>query len=181
MGPICIGDNLEIAINFYSPRGIIDASSINWCPITLSNSPNESVLNYRREKHVFWLKDKSTKLVADLSRICELEDSQQEWRYESYYPLPPKTFNFLTRVEELFDVKAVEYSNVDILAMKFHLLAKKVGDLKTKMLGVGIRIMEGECTNEVKKAGLAIERQCGLELRIGDLLIFYLAKPSGRY
>ncbi len=34
---------------------------------------------------------------------------------------------------------------------------------------------EAECTNEVKKVGFVIERHADLELRLGDLLVFYWA------
>ncbi len=46
------------------------------------------------------------------------------------------------------------------------------------MLGIGVKVVreEEECTREVKKVGLMIERHTDLELRVGDTLIFYLSK-----
>lgn len=43
---------------------------------------------------------------------------------------------------------------------------------------MGVRVVgkDEECTNEVKRLGLAIERHADVELRIGDLLIFYYSK-----
>ncbi len=189
--PICVGDNLELAVNYYSLRGLVNVESIQWLPLTGCDTPvEENVLTYQREKKMLTIEDKSTKLIADLSRICELEDSQPEWRSLKYEPLPEGHTQFLKLLEPFFIVKDMEYSNVDILVLKVHLLAAQkgnfapnqrgIGVVPYKAMGIGVKIVDydDECTNEVKRTGLLIERHCDLELRVGDLLILYVSKAT---
>lgn len=44
-------------------------------------------------------------------------------------------------------------------------------------MGVEVRVLSKSdiCTNELKKLGLIIDRNCPLELRVDDMLIFYLS------
>jgi len=173
--PICINDNLEIAINLYSLRGLIDVNSIHWQKPIFSSIPLENTLTYQREKKMIEeQKELSEKIVCDLNRICELEDSQQEWRYPMYESIPENALNFLKVIEKQFLIKEILFANVDILVVKAQLIASKPGYIQySKALGIGIKIVDWdeECTNEVKKAGLMIERHCDLEVRIGD--VFY--------
>ena len=176
-----MNDNLEIAVNFYSLRGIIDVTSIRWLDPVLYDTPADNTLNYQRDKQMLNEEDKSTKLVADLSRVCELEDSQQEWRFPTYDTLPKGSLDFLKKFRSCFMVKEVEFAHVDILVLKVQLLATRKGEIPyNKMLGIGVKVMDydAECTNEVKKVGLLIERHCDLELRVGDLVVLYLSKSS---
>jgi hypothetical protein len=53
-----------------------------------------------------------------------------------------------------------------------------LGYICSEEIGVNIRVVSGkkDCTNEIKKKGLLIDRHCDLELRIGDLLVVYFSK-----
>eukprot|EP00826_Nyctotherus_ovalis_P066321 TRINITY_DN9792_c0_g1_i6.p2 TRINITY_DN9792_c0_g1~~TRINITY_DN9792_c0_g1_i6.p2 ORF type:complete len:135 (+),score=40.42 TRINITY_DN9792_c0_g1_i6:613-1017(+) len=123
--------------------------------------------------------DKSAKIIADLSRVCELEDTQLEWRYSQYYPLPSQNLLFINTLKSVFLVDKVDFANVDIIAVRAQLVAKRKGYLPCgKALGIGVRVVEEkeECTNEVKRAGLIIERHCDLQLRVNDVLVFYSSR-----
>lgn len=63
----------------------------------------------------------------------------------------------------------------------------KLGTLNDKRMGMRIIVREAqkELTNEVKKLGIMIDRHSPLELRVGDVLIFYISlgrlPPYGKF
>jgi len=177
--PVCEGDNIEIAIPFYSLRGLIDLSTIKWMPPKLLDTPLENVLNYRREEKMEEMPDKSEKLMADLGRVSELEDSQVVWRYVDNQAIILDKLQ-LSEITQWFSIEELENSNVDIYVAKIRLRAIKKGEVPYEIFGITIKVKEkGEdCTREIKRVGLLIERHCDLELRIGDILVAYITKPA---
>eukprot|EP00826_Nyctotherus_ovalis_P027992 TRINITY_DN2198_c0_g2_i1.p1 TRINITY_DN2198_c0_g2~~TRINITY_DN2198_c0_g2_i1.p1 ORF type:complete len:505 (-),score=127.95 TRINITY_DN2198_c0_g2_i1:153-1667(-) len=178
IAPIVVGDNIEFAVNYFNIKGLVDINSIKWLPPVLENTPLENLLTYKgREKRE---KEKHTevKVFADLSRICELEDSEMEWRDFLYDSQPKSIFPFkmLTRC---FKIEDLEYSNIDKYVLKVKLRATVKGRNDPDIFGIGVKVVDAkhdECTNEVKKLGLAIERYADVEVRVGDLLVFYYSK-----
>jgi len=174
---ICTGDNIEFAIPFYSLRGLIDAGSIQWLPPRLAQTPKENIMNYKRDRKLVNVSDKTTKLIADLGRVSEFEDSQVLWRcVEDCYTELKKLK--LVDIKQYFDIISLEYSHVDIYVAKITLKAHTQGKMKEEVLGIPVIIRkESEsCTREVKRVGLSIERQIDLQLRIRDTLIIYILK-----
>jgi len=173
--PICVGDNIEFAVNYFNIRGLVDINSIKWLPPVLENTPMENILNYKgtekREKE----KRTEIKVFADLSRICELEDSEMEWRDFKCDKQPKSIFPF-GKLTKCFKFEDIEYSNIDNYVLKIKLRAQTIGYNTADLFGIGVRVVDTECTNEVKKLGLSIERYADIELRIGDLFVFYYAK-----
>ncbi len=129
MVPVRVGDHMEIAVTYYSLRGLVDVQSIQWLPPVLLDTPEETVLTYRREKKLELESDKSTKLVADLGRVNELEDSEVEWRPVEDVPYALKVFR-LAGLRGCFQVQDAMYSNVDIYVLKLTLLAVNPGMIK---------------------------------------------------
>lgn len=125
--PICVGDNIEFAINYFSMRGLIDTGSLNWLPPVLSQTPLENNLTYSREKQLQSENDKAKKVMADLGRICELEDSEVEWRDLRYEPKIKSQIN-LSTMEPYFVIKEAETSSIDIFVLKVRLIALKPGN-----------------------------------------------------
>jgi hypothetical protein len=123
--PICCGDNIEIALNYYSLRGLVDISSVQWLPILVSATPESNMQTYRAEEARNSETDTANKLVADLGRICELEDSER-WRDFEAELQSASVFNFHW-LETNFIISDVEYSHVDIYALKVTLIADKPG------------------------------------------------------
>eukprot|EP01022_Parablepharisma_sp_SALTPOND_P000968 TRINITY_DN105358_c0_g1_i1.p1 TRINITY_DN105358_c0_g1~~TRINITY_DN105358_c0_g1_i1.p1 ORF type:complete len:572 (-),score=29.68 TRINITY_DN105358_c0_g1_i1:2048-3706(-) len=175
--PIAVGDNLEFAINYYSLRGLIDISTIEWLPPKLEKTPPENILTYKPKVKREMEKDRTRKVFADLSRICELEDSEMEWRDFRCERQPESVFPF-EELRRCFKIEHIEYSNVDNYVIKMYLRACRKGYTEFGIFGIGVRVVdtEEECTNEVKKIGLWIERHADIELRIEDLLVFYYAR-----
>ena len=128
--PICVGDNIEIAVNIYSLRGLVDADSINWQPPSLQQSPHVNILNYNRDINLRKVNSWGEKILADLGRVCELEDSQAEW--EDYRMIKAKNsflnvmFN-MKNLEPFFQFQKVKFSGMDIKAFRMQLLAIRPG------------------------------------------------------
>jgi len=176
--PICKGDNGEIAINYYSLKGVIDINSIEWETLKIKEMPKMTPKEYNsdilREKEA----DTSRKVFVDLSRMCELEDSEN-WRDAKAEKIIVKIPHIDT-IQKYFKILDIEYSNLDIQAYKITLLAIKSGILPYDTFGIGFQILQKneECSNEIKRYGLIIERHADLQIKIGETFIFYYSKSG---
>ena len=185
--PICVGDNIEFSITFYSLRGLIDLDSLTWEVCYLEPIPEETPLTYNREAkmsrilslrlneaaendHSPKLKEENKKvkkleeekkevgrgnvldiiitgkkrktketysseeeeicydkIVCDLNRICEIEDSEDQWYdydyflYKNAFPLKINSF------KPMFKINSIVCAGLDILVMKMRLLAVAPG------------------------------------------------------
>ena len=110
--------------------------------------------------------------------MCELEDSEK-WR-DSIAERKRLTIPRFGTMKKYFTVKSVEYSNVDISALKITLVAARKGIVPYGAFGITVKIKGAneECTNEVKRDGLIIERHSDIELRIGDYFVFYHSRST---
>jgi len=162
IGQVSEGDIIEIAINYYTPRGLIDINSIKWGEITLRNLKSS---------------DEVVKLEIDLNRVCELETMGSEW-YDSKYYKMTKQFYDLDALLQCFVVKSIEFTELDIKAFKIRLEAYRVGSIEKSVVGIPIIIKPCgmRCVMQVKRLGLMIDREGDLELRVGDTLVLYLSK-----
>lgn len=104
-------------------RGLVDVNSIIWKPAVMEETPEENINTYRREKKMSYEKDKAIKILADISRVCELEDSETEWRDINYLDIPLFQLEKFPEIEKYFTVKSIEMSHVDIIVWKFNLIA----------------------------------------------------------
>ena len=174
--PICVGDNGEISINLYNLKGLLDLSSIKWLPLKLIATPKYTIDNYNIDPLRLEEVDTSKKVFADLSRICELEDSEI-WR-NLIAEGKPKTIPYIKTIEKFFYIQDIEYSDVDILAYKLKLTAAKEGIIPYQVFGIDARIVNTrkETANEVKRDGFIIERHSEIQLRIGDCFVFYYSR-----
>ena len=128
MLPICIGDNIELCFNLYSLRGLVDISSVQWQPAKLTRTSNESMLQYNVVAKLAQESDRTRKVFADLSRICEVEDSVNDWRDFASEPNPPWNPP-LDVFKPLFTICHIEYSQVDLTVLKIYLHATQRGTL----------------------------------------------------
>lgn len=84
-------------------------------------------------------------------------------------------------LSDCFDVKVVEYAGVDGAICKATLIAKRVGIIEKEKLGLEIHIVpqhKAGVLNEIKRIGYLKDRECPLEVRVGDTLIVYISKSS---
>lgn len=76
------GDIVEFSVCIYNMNGIVDLGSFQWDShqILKINENEKNALLYNREVKILEKKgDRKTKVLCDLNRICEVEDSVVEW------------------------------------------------------------------------------------------------------
>ena len=162
----------------------MDVRSVVWEEPWLGPRPHETVLNYVKDKTTFFTGRKHLppvengikKIFADLNRICEIEDEELEWYERAYFPAP-HVLPSLGLFDRLFTIKDEKYAGTDRVVGKIQLQAIRPGELRSTWVGARlvVRKPRAELTNEVKRLGLMIERHAPLELRIGDIFVFYVA------
>lgn len=172
IGQVAEGDVIEIAINYYTPRGLINANSVKWDEIVLANTIGTNKVSKESV-----LSEEAAKRSIDLNRTCELETMGSEWYDSKYYKMSKQFFN-LHPLLQLFAVASIEFTELDIKAFKVTLSACRTGNVEKWVVGVPLVVKSRgrECTVQVKRLGLMIDREGELELRIGDTLILYLSK-----
>lgn len=151
-----------------------------------------SALTYDKDwtKRLFF-SHSSQKIYCDLNRICELEDAIVEW-YEAKYYQRRELFDlsFLRGVadnyesgsqrqaQQVLEVKDLQYAGVDGSICKAVLLAARPGYVDDKWFyGIKIRVKDTteELINECKRIGYIRDRECEMQLRVGDTLILYIS------
>ena len=78
----------------------------------------------------------------------------------------------------IFTVKDLQYAGVDGSICKAVLSAVRPGYIDKKYFyGIRIRVREAqdELVNEVKRIGYIRDRECEMQLRVGDTLILYIS------
>lgn len=117
-------------------------------------------------------------------RVCEYEVVCFHWKILSYLPQQNAVMNQLRGIfEPKFKIIRVQYEDIGYLIFKVMLKAVKEGLIENKEeLGISIRIKERKDTimNEIKKNDLLFERRNEFELRIGDVILFYLTNNNSK-
>lgn len=74
----------------------------------------------------------------------------------------------------------MEYAGVDGAICKATLIAKGEGIIEREKLGIEIRVkpIKVGIMNEIKRIGYLKDRECPLQIRVGDQLIVYISKSS---
>ncbi len=181
--PICVGDLVEIAINYYTPRGLIDVNSVQWEDITVEKTPPPSEIvpvglpTARTVAPTGGVEPKTPKQKVDLNRTCELETMGAEW-YDSKYYKMTEPFADMREIGQNFIVDSIEFASLDVKACKIRLTAFRAGHIRKELLGIStvVKSYGAECVNEAKRLGLMIDRGGEVQLRTGDTLVLYLSK-----
>ena len=120
----------------------------------------------------------SSKLSEDNPRVCEYEDICSHWKAITFLEPRDIIMNQLRDIfEPYFRIMSVMHEDIGYLVFKVVLKAIKSGVVKDKdELGINIRVKEKEdvIVNEIKKNDLLFEKRNEFELRIDDVIIFYL-------
>ena len=189
--PICVGDRAQISLALASLMGSIDLASIEWQPLMVEPLPSQNTIrNYNRSYNITPDRNKFQKYFADLSRVCDLEDTVNEWFDKEYlYEVGPVSLtqhikrhidDLLAQLRRQFRVCRVEVGGIDFSVWKVYLKALDSGATNESVfyteLNTQIQIVnEGPLVNEVKKSGVIIDRGLELQYRGGDLCIVYLS------
>ena len=120
----------------------------------------------------------SSKLSEDNPRVCEYEDICSHWKAITFLEPRDIIMNQLRDIfEPYFRIMTVMHEDIGYLVFKVVLKAIKSGVVKDKdELGINIRVKEKDdvIVNEIKKNDILFEKRNEFELRIDDVIIFYL-------
>ncbi len=112
-------------------------------------------------------------------RICEMEVLKNRWKDIKFLEDNSIYVNKINKLfGQLFEIQEFLYDDVGYFLFKIILRANKKGSIENSFdLGIKIKVRaEDEIVkNEVKKNCLVYERRNTLEVRINEILIFYLS------
>ena len=175
----CINDVIEISIPLCSLSGVTDLTMLRWKPLILTPTYKEDALTYKKDRFLSSNMPVYTKFVADLTRICEEEDAEIDWGDITHLlKLNAKALCKIEGALNHFKLERLLISMIDRKIYKYVLVASKVGTISASVFGIPVVVesMGRSCRVEVKMVGLIIDRSTPIEMRIGDVLVFYNAK-----
>lgn len=176
--PFCAGDSLTLSVNLLSLQGALKPGSVVWAPITSRTIPPESDFkDYNRVAKLTPNRDMLEKYFADLSRVCEVEDTVVEWfDYDAAISMFSHRQIDISQYREQFSIQAIEIGGIDFSVLRLQLEARKPSEtVEYDDLKMQISVKEGPVNNEVKRAGLLIDKGCDLEVSPGDQLVVYVS------
>ena len=182
---VCIGDHIEIAVNWLNLLGTVRLDSIKWQPPLIQDT--RAILKSVQLAPEFPVPKtpqneglKKKLYLYNVSRHCEVELSQTEWYDTRYYPLENYQ-NFRQHLMPYLKLIRSEFSGSDILFLRNTYKATREGmvpDSGTKLgVQVEIKTKNKPLTHEVKRMGLLYDRERPIQVRLDDLLVLYLSLP----
>ena len=103
--PVCVGDDIKFAINFYNLHGMIDLHTIEWKTPFIEETPS-----IPRELESNFLDG------IDRNRICEVEELNADWVLYKYFDKKNKIEydNFNPQLV----LKETKCSGIDVISMR---------------------------------------------------------------
>jgi hypothetical protein len=118
-----VGDIIELNLNIFTEKGLMDIKYFNWMPAKIRDSPDINFLEFSNEHN------KKREIVDfDLSRFCELEILKNKWTELSnmtHYESISKKIKSL--FEPTLVVKKILYDDVGYYLFKIYLIANVKG------------------------------------------------------
>ena len=164
--PVCPSDIFEIAINYYTQRGLIDLNSVDWLDPKIEKTVDCDVM----ERHSMLPEENQ----VDLNKVCELEGMVPQWVDIKQNQVDHSLINFDT-INRYFAIERIEYGPIEFKSYKIHLVAVNVGIIPKSVIGVAIVIQrqKEEYIIQANRLGLMMDRGHELHIRNGDRLILY--------
>lgn len=180
--PFKYNDSFILSITLLSNCGMIDFDSFTWKKIKYSKNNNIDFINHQyvqdRKGHIKQLCE------YDLSRFCEMELIKTKWISFMKFPSGLNEFahitqevrNFCNKLTGFFQVDKIEYDDVGFFILKVYTKANRIGTIMENDIGIEIKIVNYnmKCVNELKKNGLISDIGRGMQIRIGDIVVFYI-------
>ena len=145
-------------------------------------SPENFFIEPKSVKIKFFINplDNTQYIKGENPRICEYEDVCVHWKNISFLKEEKIIIEQLTKVfTPQFNIIRILYDDIGYLVFKVTLKAIQSGLIYNKEeLGIDLLIKEKNdiIINEIKKNNLLFEKRNVFELRVGDIIIFYLKK-----
>lgn len=179
--PFKYGDTFEISISLVSYCGIINFGDFKWKKIRNFKMTNIDYLNYN---NLAIKKEKDKQLCDfDLSRFCEMEIIKTKWINYAKFPniwgsneIKNEIGNFCNKLMGFFTIEKIEFDDVGFYIFKIYAKAVYMGTINENDIGIGVDIKGNKepCDNEIRKNGLIYDIGRGIEIRLGDKIVFYL-------
>lgn len=165
------GDTMKVTINLFSENGLVNLNTFHWSRLvtkpTLNTNWLMSLISTTKKDNSFSL------------RYCEVEELRNDWRDISQMENAASFVKSIQmKFDEDFEVKNILFDDVGYYLFKISLTAKRKGIIEaSKDIGMNIEIFDHDSSiqNFVKKNDLIIDENNELNLRVGDLLVFYLS------
>lgn len=184
---VCVGQTVEIAVNWFNLQGLVDLDSIEWQPPVIQDT--EAVvrgLNAAVNGRARPLKSDSESEAAlhrlfhyNISRHCEVEYANTEWSDAEYFEKQREVYIF-DHFMPFLQLMRCEFGGVDVITSRNTYIAVCAGIVPDSKAKIGIEIevkpQTAPLTSEVKRLGLLYDRSRPLELRVGDTFILYISK-----
>ena len=175
--PFKLNDYFEISVNVLSPMGFIHFEKFKWKHLKILTNQTLNYIDYENFK-IKKVKDKQL-CDYDLSRFCEMELIKTKWNDISRLKdkiIINQIKDFENKLLNNFEVNKIEFDDVGFFIVKMYFTAKNTGFIDKKDIGINLTILDKneKCCNEIRKNGLIIDIGKGIEIQIGDTLVFYL-------
>lgn len=173
---VCVGDNIELAINWFSLFGLLRLSSIVWQPPILHNSKLllKTIQSVSEDEII-----KKKKHLYRVSRLCETEINCSEWYDSKYYPIHKQAVIVDDFLPFLKLIK-FEFTGSEVVVSKSTFKALREGVVPESLLSIGVWVEiiqeKSELRQEVKRLGLLYDRHLPIRLRVGDELVVYVSR-----
>jgi hypothetical protein len=120
----CIGDCIELTLNLFTEKGLLEYDSFKWAQPNISNIPGFNFLEFSNEHN----KNREV-LDFDLSRFCELEIVKNKWSELIHLDNSDKIVN---RIKGFFEpnllVQKILFDDVGYHLFKVFLIAHEKGN-----------------------------------------------------
>lgn len=180
--PFQENDQLEMTINLWTPKGIIDFKRFKWLNLkAVKHQKNSTSFDYVELNE---LQHKKAKEIGnyDLTRFCELEAMKNSWKDIQKLPNYMTVLSSMKRMfEPMFSIQRILWDDVGYMLFKIYLKGKQPGLIHSpKELGIDLEIKDkgDKVCNEIKKNGLLYDRKNYLQIRVEDTLVFYISKSK---
>lgn len=173
---VCVGDNIELTINWFSLFGLLRMSSIVWQPPILHNSKIllKAIQSVSEDEYT-----KKKKHLYRVSRLCEAEINCSEWYDSKYYPIH-KQAKVIDEFLPFLKLIKFEFTGSEVIVSKSTYRAERPGVVPDSLLNIGVWVEilpeNSESRQEVKRLGLLYDRHLPIRLRVGDELVVYVSR-----
>ncbi|CDJ65356.1 hypothetical protein ENH_00004230 [Eimeria necatrix] len=170
LGPVCVGDLVEVPVALSNGIGVADVSTIRWLPLRVTRRASGSLTGSKAL-------DAASR---GLYEGCPLEIQYGEWFDSDQYR--HMTTERLKRAEclepELHHV-STSYSGIDVLVRRSLYKAVRegsVGAAAQRAWGLQCKVLppDSPVVFPLTRRGLLHDRSTSLQLRVGDSLEYYL-------
>jgi hypothetical protein len=152
--PVCVNDRVEIAVNLFNAKGMVDIKNIKWRPLRLES------IGYRD---------------------CPLEDELMDWYdLDSFQSQSVEKLQIPDFFAPQLTHDSTEYAGIDVAVSRTQLVAAETGVVPQadRFLGSRLEVLPSDSPIilPLKRVGLQHDRFTKIQLRQGDTVRLYISQ-----